>query len=257
MELPLAYSWPWPAAGKTRAASAEYPQFSNGLRMTSPSARKMRSVGVAARLPHTRVRTSLNGSRRTTSRGTIPQNVHRCMGSLIDLETRLSASAGGRKSGLFIPGHHSIPYRLQATATGTEQACAQTPRWHDGRSALQEMGVHGTLCPSEGSMIRGMAHVCIGKGPCGTERFYRSGLGLEKAFDFIRAGQTIGFYLRASAETYIEVFCMNEVRADGRARSNTCALRSTTSGQRSGSSARDTTRRRESLARTELAGVDD
>ena len=66
-------------------------------------------------------------------------------------------------------------------------------------------------------MIKGIAHVCIAARDLpATERFYRSGLGLGKVFDFIRGGQAIGFYLRASAGTYIEVFQMDEVRADGK-----------------------------------------
>ena len=60
------------------------------------------------------------------------------------------------------------------------------------------------------AMIRRLAHVCIGATDLAeTERFYLDLLGLEKAFDFIRAGQQIGFYLKAGDSTFIEVFVEN------------------------------------------------
>ena len=61
-------------------------------------------------------------------------------------------------------------------------------------------------------MIQGLAHVCIAANDlASTERFYCSGLGFNKAFDFIRGGEVIGFYLEVSEKTYIEVFRQDEV----------------------------------------------
>lgn len=59
-------------------------------------------------------------------------------------------------------------------------------------------------------MIKRLAHVCIGATDLAeTERFYRDSLGMEKAFDFFRAGHRIGFYLKAGEFTFIEVFVEN------------------------------------------------
>lgn len=59
-------------------------------------------------------------------------------------------------------------------------------------------------------MIKRLAHVCIGAADLAeTERFYQDLLGMEKAFDFFRAGQQIGFYLKAGDSTFIEVFVDN------------------------------------------------
>jgi len=60
-------------------------------------------------------------------------------------------------------------------------------------------------------MIKRLAHVCIGATDLAeTERFYVESLGMEKAFDFFRAGHRVGFYLRAGRSTFIEVFAENE-----------------------------------------------
>lgn len=56
-------------------------------------------------------------------------------------------------------------------------------------------------------MFKRLAHVCIGATDLAeTERFYVGLLGMEKAFDFFRDEQQIGFYLRAGGSTFIEVF---------------------------------------------------
>jgi catechol 2,3-dioxygenase-like lactoylglutathione lyase family enzyme len=44
-----------------------------------------------------------------------------------------------------------------------------------------------------------------------TERFYCSGLGFRKVFDFIRGGAVIGFYLEVSPKSYIEVFRQDQI----------------------------------------------
>lgn len=57
------------------------------------------------------------------------------------------------------------------------------------------------------TLFRRLAHVCIGATDLAeTERFYVELLGMEKAFDFTRAGRRIGFYLKAGNNTFIEVF---------------------------------------------------
>ena len=67
-------------------------------------------------------------------------------------------------------------------------------------------------------MITGLAHVCLAaKDLAETERFYCAGLGLKKAFDFIRNGRIIGFYLEVAKGSFIEVF--QEAECDGRANS--------------------------------------
>lgn len=60
-------------------------------------------------------------------------------------------------------------------------------------------------------MIKGFAHVCITTTDLeATERFYCAGLGFTKLFRFINNGQTVGFYLKVSEGSYIEVFGRNE-----------------------------------------------
>ena len=56
-------------------------------------------------------------------------------------------------------------------------------------------------------MIKGIAHLCIRVADLEkTARFYCGGLGLEKAFDFIRDGKVVGFYLRVGNGNYLEFF---------------------------------------------------
>ena len=56
-------------------------------------------------------------------------------------------------------------------------------------------------------MFKRLAHVCIGATDLAeSERFYVDLLGMEKAFDFIRAGQHIGFYVKVGETTFLEVF---------------------------------------------------
>jgi len=61
-------------------------------------------------------------------------------------------------------------------------------------------------------MIKGFAHVCLSATDlAAVERFYCCGLGLKKAFDFIRNDRVIGFYLELSQGEYIEVFQRDEI----------------------------------------------
>ncbi len=56
-------------------------------------------------------------------------------------------------------------------------------------------------------MVRGIAHVCLRVADLErTRRFYCDGLGLERAFDFQRDGETIGFYLKAGNGGFVEFF---------------------------------------------------
>ena len=56
-------------------------------------------------------------------------------------------------------------------------------------------------------VISRLAHVCIGAANLeAAEDFYVQKLGLEKAFEFFRAGQRIGFYVKVSDKTFIEIF---------------------------------------------------
>ena len=65
-------------------------------------------------------------------------------------------------------------------------------------------------------MIKGLAHVCISAlDLAAAERFYCSGLGFKKAFDFIRGGEVVGFYLEVSEKSYIEIFRQDEIHEDG------------------------------------------
>ena len=66
-------------------------------------------------------------------------------------------------------------------------------------------------------MFRRLAHVCIGATNLAeTERFYVDLLGMEKAFDFYRRGEQIGFYIKAGQSTFIEVFIENDEPEDER-----------------------------------------
>lgn len=67
-------------------------------------------------------------------------------------------------------------------------------------------------------MIKRLAHVCIGAADLErTEQFYVDLLGMEIAFEFMRGGQRIGFYLQAGGTSFIEVFAERESLKDGRA----------------------------------------
>src|SRR5476649_2817794 len=60
--------------------------------------------------------------------------------------------------------------------------------------------------------IKSLAHVCIKTLSLdATADFYCGVLGMERYFDFCRKGKVIGFYMKASNETFIEVFLAEEV----------------------------------------------
>ena len=55
--------------------------------------------------------------------------------------------------------------------------------------------------------ITSVAHACIRTTDlAATLRFYVEGLGMTKAFNFVREGKIVGFYLKAENTTYVEVF---------------------------------------------------
>lgn len=66
-------------------------------------------------------------------------------------------------------------------------------------------------------MIKGIAHICIASADlAATERFYCSGLGFKKSFDFLRGGKVIGFYLEVVKNSYVEVFRHDVIDAEAK-----------------------------------------
>ncbi len=60
-------------------------------------------------------------------------------------------------------------------------------------------------------MFKQLAHVCIAATDLArSEDFYVNLLGMEKAFDFIRAGRKIGFYVKVGGATFLEVFAQSD-----------------------------------------------
>ena len=65
-------------------------------------------------------------------------------------------------------------------------------------------------------MFKRVAHICIGANDLdAAESFYVDALGMKLAFQFLRAGQRIGFYLKAGDTTFLEVFATNGAHNDG------------------------------------------
>ncbi|MEI6809281.1 MAG: VOC family protein [bacterium] len=61
-------------------------------------------------------------------------------------------------------------------------------------------------------MIKGFAHICVAATDlAAVEHFYCKGLGLEKAFDFIRNSKVIGFYLEMCPGQFVEVFLQDSI----------------------------------------------
>lgn len=60
--------------------------------------------------------------------------------------------------------------------------------------------------------IRSLAHVCIKSTDLdATAGFYCDALGLKRAFNFMRQGKVIGFYMKTANDTFVEVFLADEV----------------------------------------------
>ena len=60
--------------------------------------------------------------------------------------------------------------------------------------------------------IKSVAHVCIKSTDLdATEKFYCGALGFKRHFDFTRSGKLIGFYMKATNETFVEVFLADEI----------------------------------------------
>ena len=56
-------------------------------------------------------------------------------------------------------------------------------------------------------MIKQIAHICLRTGDLQkTEAFWCQALGMERFFSFERNGELFGFYLKAGANTFVEVF---------------------------------------------------
>ena len=72
--------------------------------------------------------------------------------------------------------------------------------------------------------IRSLAHACIKTTSLEqTSGFYCDGLGMKKLFEFTRNGRVIGFYLKASELSFVEVFLAAEVeKTDGRCLNHFC-----------------------------------
>jgi len=65
-------------------------------------------------------------------------------------------------------------------------------------------------------MFKRLAHVCIGAVDLdAAESFYVDALGMEMAFEFYRAGQRIGFYVKVGETTFLEVFAISDAPKNG------------------------------------------
>ena len=65
--------------------------------------------------------------------------------------------------------------------------------------------------------IQSVAHVCLKTTNLdATEDFYCGALGLKKHFNFTKQGKIIGFYMKASNETFVEVFLADETEKLGK-----------------------------------------
>jgi glyoxylase I family protein len=66
-------------------------------------------------------------------------------------------------------------------------------------------------------MIKQVAHVNIVANDLpACEAFYCGILGMEKAFEFLKEGELLGFYLKAGSNTFIEVFAADQAPATDR-----------------------------------------
>ena len=64
--------------------------------------------------------------------------------------------------------------------------------------------------------VKALAHVCLASPDLGaSEAFYCRGLGLEKHFEFHRDGEVVGFYLKVTEGSYIEIFRQDQVGCEG------------------------------------------
>ena len=72
--------------------------------------------------------------------------------------------------------------------------------------------------------IKSVAHVCLKTTNLdATADFYCGALGMKKIFDFTKNGKIVGFYMKASNETFIEAFLVDDVeKVDKQALSHFC-----------------------------------
>lgn len=72
-------------------------------------------------------------------------------------------------------------------------------------------------------MILGIAHLCLRVADLEkSRRFYCDGLGLALAFDFVRGGEKVGFYLKAGEHNFIEFFRRGEEAVGGKIIDHLC-----------------------------------
>ena len=65
--------------------------------------------------------------------------------------------------------------------------------------------------------IQSVAHVCLKTTDLdATDDFYCGALGMKKFFNFTQKGKIIGFYMKASNETFVEVFLADETEKMGK-----------------------------------------
>lgn len=65
-------------------------------------------------------------------------------------------------------------------------------------------------------MFKRLAHVCIEAVDLdAAESFYADVLRMEKAFEFFRGGQRIGFYIKAGETTFLEIFATDAAAKNG------------------------------------------
>jgi len=65
--------------------------------------------------------------------------------------------------------------------------------------------------------IKSLAHVCLKSVNLdATTDFYCGALGMKKFFNFTKKGKTIGFYMKTSNDTFVEVFLADEIEKSGK-----------------------------------------
>ena len=86
-----------------------------------------------------------------------------------------------------------------------------------GIQPLAHLDEHLFLIERRPPMITRIAHICIlTPDLAATQRFYTEALGFKKAFDFIREGEVVGFYLKMAGGSFIEVFKQDGINAEAK-----------------------------------------
>lgn len=59
--------------------------------------------------------------------------------------------------------------------------------------------------------IKALAHVCLKSTDLGkTSKFYCDTLGMKRLFNFMKNGRVVGFYMKASENSFVEVFDVSD-----------------------------------------------